>query len=94
METQQDIDQLAAAIYRDKVLRSRAMTPDERLMESFRLFHEALTFTKAGVADELGTTDETVIMAEVQRRFEVVRTIEERGSYQPWPPPSAQSQAA
>lgn len=93
METQEQIDRLAAEIYREKVLRSRAMTPDERLMEGFRLFHEALTFTKAGVADELGTTDETIIMAEVLRRFDVARKIEERGIYQPWPP-FAQSQAA
>lgn len=88
METQEDIDRIAAAIYRDKVLRARAMTPEERLMESFRLFDEALVFTKAGVANELGTTDEAAIMKEVQRRFDVIRSIEERGHYLPWPPPS------
>jgi hypothetical protein len=86
METQQDIDRLAAAIYRDKVLRARAMTPDERLMESFRLFEESLTFTKAGVADQLGTTDEASIMAEVRRRFDLVRQREDRGIYLPLEP--------
>jgi hypothetical protein len=93
METQEDIDQLAAAIYRDKVLRAREMTPEERLIEGFRLFHEAMTFTAAGVANELGTTDEAAVMAEVRRRFDLVRKIEERGRYQPWNPP-AQTHAA
>lgn len=83
METQEDIDQLAAAIYRDKVLRARAMTPDERLMEGFRLFDESMTFTKAGVAEELGTTDEAAIMTEVRRRFDIVHKMEDQGFYLP-----------
>lgn len=83
METQDDIDQLAAAIYRDKVLRARAMSPDERLMEGFRLFEESMTFTKAGVAEQLGTADEAKIMAEVRRRFDVVHKLEDQGYYLP-----------
>lgn len=89
METQEDIDRLAREIYRDKVLRARAMTPEERFMEGFRLFEEALVFTKAGVAAELGTTDEQTIMNEVQRRFDIVRKREERGRYQTTKPVAA-----
>lgn len=85
METQEDINKLADAIYKERLLRARDQDPCEKLMDGFRLFEEALVFTKAGVADELGTTDEDLIMAEVERRFELVRQMEDRGFYQPWP---------
>ena len=86
METQQDIDTLAAAIYRDKVLRARAMKPEDRLVEGVRLFDEAMIFTKAGISAELGTSDETTILREVVRRLEITRKIAERGLYKPLPP--------
>lgn len=86
METQQDIDTLAAAIYRDKVLRARAMKPEDRLVEGVRLFDEAMTFTKAGISAQLGTSGETTILREVVRRLEITRKITERGLYKPLPP--------
>lgn len=83
METQQEIDQLAAAIYRDKVLRARAMSPEERFMAGFQLFEESLTFTKAGIAAQLGTADESAILAEIRRRFDIVRKREDIGYFEP-----------
>jgi hypothetical protein len=85
MQSQQDIDQLAAAIYRDKVLRARAADPCEKLVDGIRLFEFALGMTKAGAADMLGSNDEAEVMQEVQRRFSLVRMREERGLYQPVP---------
>lgn len=84
METQADIDHLADAIYRDKVLRARAMKPEDRLVEGARLFDEAMTFTKAGIAAQLGTSDEAVIDCEFMRRLEITRKISERGLYKPF----------
>ncbi|MFN0125970.1 MAG: hypothetical protein ACKV19_04710 [Verrucomicrobiales bacterium] len=86
MELQQDLDLTADAIYRDKVLRARATDPVERLLDGFRLFDEALTFTKAGVMEQLGTSDETMVMAEVERRIERIRKLQDFGYYKPWTP--------
>ncbi len=86
METQEDINQLADAIYRDRVLRARAEDPCEKLMDGFRLFEYALNITKMGVQAELGTKDEDAVMAGVQRRFDLVRKMRESGLYQHWKP--------
>ena len=83
MHTQQDIDHLAAAIYRDKVLRARAADPCEKLVDGLRLFEFALGMTKAGAADMIGSDNEALVMQEVQRRFDLVRKREERGLYHP-----------
>ena len=91
MESQQDIDRMADAIYRDKVLRARAMSPEQRLLEGFRLFDEALAFTKAGVSSQIGTTEECRVMAEVERRLEVVREFHDRQWFKPWPAPALAS---
>jgi ADP-dependent phosphofructokinase/glucokinase len=83
MQTQEEIDQLADAIYRDKVLRARAEEPGQKLIDGIRLFESALAFTRAGVAAELRTSDEEAISKGVQRRFDIVRRMEEHGIYSP-----------
>jgi len=83
METQEEIDALADEIYRDKVLRARAEDPAEKFLDGLRLFEEALKFTRAGVAMQLGTDDEEEIARGVQRRFDKIRKIEERDLYYP-----------
>jgi len=83
MDSQEDIDRLAEAIYRDKVLRARAENPAEKFLDGIRLFESALEFTRAGVAAELGTQNEVAIAEAVQRRFERIRKLEEHGLYQP-----------
>jgi len=81
METQEEIDRLAAAIYRERVLRARLEAPVEKLMDGIRLFEHSLQITKAGVAAELATDDEAAIMAGVQERFEKVRRMRESKIY-------------
>jgi hypothetical protein len=85
MESQEEIDELADAIYRDKVLRARAEDSAEKFLDGLRLFEMALEFTRAGVAAELGTDDEKAIAEGVQRRFDLHRQMEERGLYHPVP---------
>lgn len=87
MEAPQEAGLPVDAIYRDKVLRAMAEDPAEKFLDGLRLFESALEFTRAGVAAELGTHDESAIAAEVQRRFDLVRRIEEHGIYQPLPGP-------
>tara|TARA_R110002096_G_scaffold4493_6_gene20807 strand:- start:17482 stop:17745 length:264 start_codon:yes stop_codon:yes gene_type:complete len=83
MEPQAEIDNLAAEIYRDKVLRAREQDPCEKFLDGFRLFESALAFTEAGVASELGTQDPNAIQLAVQARFDRVRMVRERGIYEP-----------
>jgi hypothetical protein len=85
METQEDIDRLADAIYRDKVLRAREADSAEKFLDGLHLFELAMEFTRAGVAAELDTDDEKAIASGVQRRFDLCRRMEEHGLYQPVP---------
>jgi hypothetical protein len=85
MQSQEEIDRLADAIYREKVLRARAADPAEKFLDGLRLFESALEFTRAGVAAELGTQDETAVAAGVLRRFQLIRRLEEHGLYHPLP---------
>jgi hypothetical protein len=91
METQQEIDTLATEIYRDKVLRARAMKPEDRLIEGARLFDEAMTFTRAGIMAQLGTEDQDSVFDELVRRLELSRRISERGFFQPLSSPQLSS---
>ncbi|WP_208300299.1 hypothetical protein [Prosthecobacter fusiformis] len=77
---------MADAIYRDRVLRARAEDPCEKLVDGFRLFEYALGITKMGVQAELNTMDEEAVMKGVQKRFDMVRKVREKGLYQPWKP--------
>jgi hypothetical protein len=88
MQTQEEIDALAAAIYRDRVLRARAEDPCEKLMEGFRLFESSLTFMKLGVEAEIGSNDPEAVARGVQQRFDTVRKMREHGLYRPWNPPA------
>jgi hypothetical protein len=73
---------LADAIYWDKVRRARATSLADRFMAGFELLETSLGFTRAGIAHQLGTDDDAEIAAELQRRFDVVRRVNERGLYQ------------
>lgn len=86
MEPQAEIDQLAADIYRDKVLRAREQDPCEKFLDGFRLFESALAFTEAGVASELGTQNRDEIQTAVQARFDRIRRVREWGIYEPVEP--------
>ena len=87
MRTLEETDALAAAIYRDRVLRAREEDPGEKFMDGFRLFEASLAFMKMGVEAELGTSDPEAVMRGVQQRFDTVRKMREHGLYQPWSPP-------
>ncbi len=86
MQSQEEIDELAAAIYREKVLRAREEDPCEKFMDGFRLFESSLAFMKMGIEAETGSADPEVVMRGVQRRFDTVRKMREQGLYQTWRP--------
>ena len=57
-QQQQDLEALQDAIYRDKVLRARAMTAEERLAEAFDLTTEVFQRMHDGAMAQLGLSDD------------------------------------
>ncbi|MFM2179658.1 MAG: hypothetical protein RL015_3756 [Verrucomicrobiota bacterium] len=83
METQQDIDTLAAAIYRDKVLRARALTADQKIRDGIECFDLSCRLMADGIRHQFKLEDEVSVWQKVRERLDIVRRLEERGMYQP-----------
>ncbi len=81
METQEDINQLADAIYRDKVLRARKLTMDEKLSDGFEMFDLSCRLMADGVRYQLGLTDEQEVWRAVAKRLSIVRKMDEASIY-------------
>ncbi len=80
-QKQRDLEALQDAIYRDKVLRARAMTPEERLAEAFELTDEVFQRMHAGAMSQLGLEDDEEGWREVRRRLDRLAAFHERGLY-------------
>lgn len=68
-------------IYRDKVLRARAMTCEERINEAFELTAEVFQNMHTGAMWQLKTSDSEAGWQEVARRLERLRQVHEAGCY-------------
>jgi len=80
-EKQQDLEQLQDAIYMEKVLRARAMTPEQRLEECFELSEEVMMQMLTGAMWQLQTDDVETGWREVRRRLDMLEAVHERGRY-------------
>jgi hypothetical protein len=49
---------LQDAIYRDRVIRSRALTPEQRIADIFEMAEVSIHMVHAGAMSHLGTADE------------------------------------
>lgn len=78
---QEDLRKLQDAIYMEKVLRARAITPEERLEEAFELSDAVLEQMLAGAMWQLGTDDVDAGWVEVRRRLDRLDEVSERGRY-------------
>ena len=85
METQQEIDILAAAIYRDKVLRARARTMDEKLRDGMECFDLSCRLMADGVRHQFKLTDEAAVWKIVRERLALLRRIERSDTHLPAP---------
>jgi hypothetical protein len=81
MENQEDINELADAIYRDRVLRARGRTMDERMLDGMECFDFSCRMMADGVRHQLGLTNETEVWMKVRERLDIVRRLDERGIY-------------
>jgi hypothetical protein len=76
------LKELQAAIYRDKVLRARAMSPSERLDEALELSNDIYTLMLDGAKSQCGLSSDEDGWAEVERRLETLRRLHEKTLYQ------------
>ena len=72
---------LQDGIYRDKVLRARAMSPGERLDEALELSNDIYTWMLDGAKSQCGLFSDEEGWAEVQRRLQTLRGLHERNLY-------------
>jgi len=81
--------ELQDAIYREKVVRARAMTPDQRFAAVFELTNSVFERMHEGAMWRLKTTDPQAGWAEVRRQLERLIKAQEAGYYtttKPTPP--------
>ena len=77
------IKALQDAIYRDKVLRARAMTPAERLEEALELSNDIYAWMLDGAKAQCGLRSDEEGWVEVQRRLQTLRKLHESKLYRP-----------
>lgn len=70
-------------IYRDKVLRARAMTPGERMDEALELSNDIYTWMLDGAKGQCGLPTDAEGWTEVQRRLQTLRRLHEHNLYKP-----------
>lgn len=72
---------LQDAIYREKILRARKMTVQERLAEALEMTNGVFVRMHAGAMWQLGTTDAEAGWREVRRRLERLDRVHEEGRF-------------
>jgi len=67
--------------YKQRVLRARAMTPEEKILEGPRLFAEECEQMKAAIRKEMPELSEELVQHELSLRLDRRREEEDRGFY-------------
>lgn len=65
-------------IYRNKVLRAREITPEERFRSGPELFHMACEWAKWGIRDQHPGADESEVAAFLRRRLALRKRLESK----------------
>jgi hypothetical protein len=79
--TASDLEAMQDAIYREKVLRARNMTPGERLDEALELSNGIYGWMLDGAKAQCGLTSDEDGWAEVRRRLQRLRSARESKHY-------------
>ncbi len=77
------VKSLQDAIYRDKVLRARAMTSAERLDEALELSNDIYVWMLDGAKAQCGLPTDEEGWAEVHSRLQRLRRVHENTLYKP-----------
>ena len=87
-EKQHDLEALQEAIYRDKVLRAREMTEQQRFETVFHLTDEVMERMLAGAMWQLGTESREEGETELARRINRLRRVRDLERIGPEPRPA------
>lgn len=82
-ETARARKELQDAIYRERILRARAMTPAERLVAAFECSDFSLKLAHGVAMSQKKLTNEDEGWEEVGRRVDRLRRLHDQGFYQP-----------
>jgi hypothetical protein len=72
---------LQDSIYREKILRARSMTREERINEVFELSNRQLQMMLSGAMAKICTSDESLGWQEVGKNIERLDRVREYGLY-------------
>lgn len=67
---------LADALYREEILRARAMSPEEKLLEGPRLFDRACRVMCDGIRHQYPNLDDAAVQAMLRARLDLVSSLE------------------
>ena len=70
--------------YRQRVLRARAMSPEEKIAEGFRLYVKECEEMAASIRREFPEADERRVREILNERLDTMRRLEEGDLYQPY----------
>lgn len=68
-------------IYRERILRARSQTVEERLADVFEMSNFVFGMMQAGAMDRIGSTDEAAGWQEVRRWMDRLDRVREHGRY-------------
>ena len=68
-------------IYREKILRARKLTPEQRLADAFEITNSVFGMMHAGAMWQTGTTDPEAGWQEVGRRLSRLRRAHDHGRF-------------
>ena len=72
---------LQDSIYREKILRARSMTKEQRISEVFELSNRQFKIMLAGAMAKIGTNDEELGWQEVSKNMDRLDRIRDFGLY-------------
>jgi hypothetical protein len=75
----QEIQQLAEALYRERVLEARVMTPEEKFLAGEELFEYACSITLAGIRNQFPSADDEECRKILEQRLELRERLETPG---------------
>ena len=70
------IASLADVLYREEILRARAMSPEDKLLEGPRLFERACRVMGEGIRYQYPDLDDAGVLALVRERLDRVTALE------------------
>jgi hypothetical protein len=86
MEEPNEFQPLMDEIFREKVLRARRQSPEEKFVMGLDLFEEALVRMRGGIRAEFPEFTAEQVECELYRRLARVRQVQEHGFYRTDPP--------